>query len=406
MRIAIFTDLYLDVAGGIPASIQAQKEALKKAGHEVLLFCPGKHSDDQDVVLVPTRFFRIEHAPIAKAPRKIENFILEQFSDFAKEFDVVHVHYEAACSIAGVRLAQKFALPIVQTMHGREDMAVAVNVAYPFKTAVATLLNYWHAKNLGFQEPIKKDQELAPTLARARMWTLMARQANAANLVTVPSQHFADKLKKYGVKREIKVVSNGVDDNLVLAKNWRHREFKAGETLKIVWANRVSKEKRFLVFLEALNLIKDLDFEFLVIGDGNEMAKAKKFVKKQGLGKKVIFKGAIPHTEVLECFANQHVSVINSYGFDTQGLTILEAAACGLPVIYADPDMNKIVPANGGLQAKDNSPAAMATLIEGIFRQPDLIEKMSQAMMEQRKEVLQSTQIKKLLKIYENLIKS
>ena len=403
MKIAIFTDLYLDTPGGIPTSIRAQKEALKKAGHEVVVFCPGRYSYDQDVVLVATRFIKIENAPIAKTPNKIEKFILRQFPNFAEEFDVVHVHYEAGCSIAGIKIAQRFSMPVVQTMHGREDMAVAINVPHPLKTITATSLNFLHGKSLGFQRRVKKDSELAPTRARAKMWTLMARQANAADIVTTPSQHFADKLKRYGVKRDIKVISNGVDDELALSRNWQIRKFKQGETLKIVWANRISKEKRFLPFLEALALIRNLDFEFLVIGDGNELAAAKKFVKKHGLSRKVIFKGAKPHDEVLEYFADQHVSVINSYGFDTQGLTILEAAACGLPVIYADPDMSQIVPKNGGLQAKNNSPSAMAAVIERIFKQPDLIEKMSQAMMEQRKEVLQSTQIRKLLEIYENL---
>ena len=47
----------------------------------------------------------------------------------------------------------------------------------------------------------------------------------------------------------------------------------------------------------------------------------------------------------------------------------------------------------------------MAAVIERIFKQPDLIKEMSQAMMAQRKEVLQSTQIKKLLKIYKDLSK-
>ena len=405
MKIAIFTDLYLDVPGGIPSSIRAQKESLKKAGHEVVVFCPGKKSDDQDVVLVPTSFLKIENAPIAKNPKKIEKFILEQFPNFAEEFNLIHVHYESACSIAGVKLAQRFSIPLVQTMHGREDMAVAINVPHPLKTITASSLNFLHAKSLGFQDRVKKDNELAPMLARAKMWTLMARQANAADIVTVPSQHFAEKLKRYGVKRDIKVVSNGVDDELALSKKWQIREFKQGETLKIVWANRISKEKRFLPFLEALALIRNLNFEFLVIGDGNELTKAKKFVEKHGLAKKVIFKGARPHDEVLDYFADQHLSVINSYGFDTQGLTILEAAACGLPVIYADPDMDKIVPENGGLRAKSASPSAMAAVIERIFKQPDLIKEMSQAMMAQRKEVLQSTQIKKLLKIYKDLSK-
>ena len=35
MRIAVFTDLYLEIAGGIPSSISAQKKELEKLGRDL-----------------------------------------------------------------------------------------------------------------------------------------------------------------------------------------------------------------------------------------------------------------------------------------------------------------------------------------------------------------------------------
>ena len=40
LRIAIFTDVFLGIPGGIPSSIRAQKASLEALGHQVTIFCP------------------------------------------------------------------------------------------------------------------------------------------------------------------------------------------------------------------------------------------------------------------------------------------------------------------------------------------------------------------------------
>ena len=149
MRIAIFTDIYAPWGdGGIATSVKAQKDALEKAGHKVTVFCPGFHAREKNVVTVPTyKYFKINGAAMAKMPPEVERFVEGKYPDFNK-FDVVHVHHEMGCSMTGVRLAQKFDVPLVQTMHGREDMAIEVNVSHPWKRVVATILNHLHAKYL------------------------------------------------------------------------------------------------------------------------------------------------------------------------------------------------------------------------------------------------------------------
>ena len=113
MKIAIFSDVYLDVPGGIVSSINAQKEGLEKAGHEVVIFSPGfaGRKREPGVYVVPTcKVLRLNKAPVAHRPGIVEKWILKQFPDFGKEFDLVHVHYEAGCSIAGMRLAKKYGI--------------------------------------------------------------------------------------------------------------------------------------------------------------------------------------------------------------------------------------------------------------------------------------------------------
>ena len=149
MKIAIFTDIYAPWAdGGIASSVKAQKDDLERLGHEVTVFCPGFDAHEKSVVTVPShKWLRVNGAVIAKRPGVVEDFVLKQKENFA-EYDLVHVHYEASCSIAGVRLARRFGLPLVQTMHGREDMAIQINVAHPWKYIVARILFCRHNGNI------------------------------------------------------------------------------------------------------------------------------------------------------------------------------------------------------------------------------------------------------------------
>lgn len=428
LRIAIFTDVFLGIPGGIPSSIRAQKTALESLGHQVTIFCPGTQQDfenplsqfganhDPNIILVPTAKFLVNGAPFSKWTKYVTRFIEQKYPNLAETFDLFHVHYEATTSMAGLLLAKKYGIKVIQTMHGREDMAIAINVPHPFKTLAATGINLIHRTTLKpiAKKSLKPDYQnteiknLAPTIARRQMWQMMVRQANLADQIITPSAHFAKKLQLFGVTRPISVISNGIADQEMTNFTPQVRSYQRSEPLRILWFSRLSKEKRILPFLESLKLAQELEpnfrFIFTIIGDGNQMSKVQKFCKKHFDEASIKIFGTIPHQEILQKYTKgQHLSIINSYQFDTQGLTILEAAACNLPVIYADPDMSEIVPNHGGLCAKSPNPCAMTELLLKIYHQPELIQKLSQNLAASEKTYLQSQQIEKLLKLYRQL---
>lgn len=409
MRIALFTDIYLDIPGGIPSSIKAQKSALQKLGHKITIFCPGGQTNNtkKDLYIVPThRLLRPNQAPLAKRPKKILHSIKKEYPVFSDYFDLVHVHYEASCSIAGVKLAKEYKLKLIQTMHGREDIAINTNLPAPTKYLVAKLLNTMHSISLGrlsskTERLPKKDSFLIKNSVCQNMWQLMVRQANLADAVISPSAHFAKNLKHYGVKKPIHVISNGVDDSYLQNLSFSIRLFKPNEPLRIIWNSRLSKEKRILPFLQSVANSKHKDrIDLTIIGDGNQMQEAKNFAKSHLQSSQIKFLGIIPHEQIFNFMQNQHISVINSYGFDTQGMTILEAVACGLPILYADPAMDEVVPEHGGLRSPNDSVAAMTDTIDQLFAHPALIEEMSKNVIKAKDSVLQSTQINKLLELY------
>ncbi len=399
MKIAIFTDLYAPWAdGGVVASIRAQKDELERLGHDVTVFCPGFDAREKNVVTVPTcKVWRVNGARLGKRPEKIEAFVLEKFPNFA-EFDLVHVNYEAECSIAGVCLARKFGIPLVQTMHGREDMAIAVNVPHPWKHFVANWLKKHHAKYIPYSIEVKRDKFQAPTRTRALMWEIMVNQAEQADMVIAPTDHFARKLMHYGVTKPLVAVSNGVAPELVKTK-FPVRKMADGDVLKMVWSSRLSREKRIIPFLEALTLL-ERPYLVCIYGDGNQFRKAQRYAKKHDL--KVKFYGRRKPAKIVERMRESHIGVMASYNFDTQGMTLLEAEATGLPVFFCDPTMTEVAPNGGFVLASGPEPEAMAITLNHLA--PEEIAPMSKVMLDVRKEVSQTVQIKKLLKVYEQAI--
>ena len=236
----------------------------------------------------------------------------------------------------------------------------------------------------------------------------MVNHANYADKVITPSAHFAKKLESFGVKKPIAVVSNGVADQMVKEVEQRVartngtlvRKVENGDVLRLFWNSRLSNEKRIMPFLEALKLMKE-PFYCTFCGDGNALGKARKFAQKNDLNKKTAFLGRVTHEEVLDKMMGQHLSVTVSYGFDTQGLTLLEAEATGMPVFFCDPDMKEVVPAGGAVVADGPEPLQMARALDKLAREPERIEQMSRVMLKHRGEILQSAQIKKLLAVYQ-----
>ena len=410
MKIAIFSDCYLDLTGGIVSSINAQKHALEQNGHEVAIFATSYPKTPQElkklerdhIYVVPSCKYLIRGTtPVSRKPKIVEEWLLEHHPEL-RDYDVFYVHYEAGCSIASLRLGKQLKIPTVQVMHGREDMGVSTIIPRGFRTIVATLLNCFHSWYLPHPVKIKKDDYLADTTAKAKMWTMMVNHANYADYVACPSHHFAKKLKHYGVKHQIHIIPNGYPDTN-FPKDPPVKSLKPGEPLKIIWHSHLSGEKRILPFLEALAQAKG-KYHLDVYGGGPDRKKAERFATKHNLN--VTFHGDTPFKKVQYEIQHSHLDVLASYNFDNCPMTLVEAEACGVPCLICDSDMREIIPDGGYILSKSESPTDMAEAITDLINHPDRITKMSQVMLKHRHEVLISNRIKPLIKLFSDIINS
>jgi len=105
MKIAIFSDCYLDLTGGIVTAINADKAELERRGHTVYIFSsayPKSQKEKQQLAkkhIYPVKSCRIFGrglTPIARRPKIIEKE-LEKTHPELKNFDIFYVPYEAGC---------------------------------------------------------------------------------------------------------------------------------------------------------------------------------------------------------------------------------------------------------------------------------------------------------------------
>lgn len=403
MKIAFFSDCYLDLTGGIVSSINAQKAALEANGHIVYIFSSSFPKSDkelsnlakQNIFPVPScRLFFRGLTPVSRRPKIIEKWLIKNHPEI-KQFDAFYIHYESGCSIAGLRLGKQLKIPTFQVMHGREDVGEASLIPFGFRTIVATFLNWFHSWFLPHPIKIRRDDYLAKTLASAKMWTIMVNHANFADYVLTPSEHFRKKLIHYGVKKPSQVLPNGFPDSK-FPDNPSVKTLNPSEKLKMIWHSRVSGEKRIMPFLSALLMVSG-NYQLDVYGDGNDMTRARRFVKKHNLNVK--FHGNVPFAKLSTAIMDSHLDVLVSYNYDTFGMTLIEAEAYGVPVFFCDPDMQEVVPKGSFIMSQNETPESMAKSLNDLINNPEKIAQMSKVMLAHREEIIISKRIKRLEKL-------
>lgn len=106
----------------------------------------------------------------------------------------------------------------------------------------------------------------------------------------------------------------------------------AGDALHIVSVGRLAPEKHFENIIPAAKalLAANMDFVWHIVGDGSERTRIERLIVENGLEKRVILEGSKPNPYPYIKYADLFVHP--SY-VESQGLTVLEAMALGVPCV-------------------------------------------------------------------------
>jgi 1,2-diacylglycerol 3-alpha-glucosyltransferase len=330
MHVLFFGDQHPHTLGGAQVSITLQGEFLDKSGGIATWVSPALRGG----VLADPRFIDVPSLPLSPfdkytwfwPSRRALNFV-EQALEHRPVVDIVHVQADFWSAALGYAYARRHNIPVVHTMHNRVD--VGIDAVIPFPSLVYALFGVWQRWALGSRVPRVSDG-----------WSYLAHYARRAAVVTAPSRHFSARLESNGVvspvSPQVRTIPNGIDDQVLSAVGGSVTHKHAEPT--VVWLGRFSAEKRLIDFIRATRLL-DPAIRVRVVGTGLLETKARSMA-----GDNVEFVGMLTYEQALTEIARAHVLVQTSNGFETQGMTVMEAVALGTHAVVIDSDIAAELP--------------------------------------------------------------
>lgn len=221
-----------------------------------------------------------------------------------EKFDLIHAHFAYTAGFAAVRSARQKKNSAVITVHGSD-------------------INYYtrrHLRNF--------------IAAGYTIWGL--RHADAVHAV---SQDLKSKVVALGVdSQRVTVIPNGIQAELFFPcrdKAALRRQLQLPESSIIfLYVGNFSRVKGLDILLNAFAHVQAelANAILLMIGDGELETELKQSAQMADFGKKIIWAGRKPHKEIPDWMNVADFLVLPSLseGF---GLVLLEALACGTPVI-------------------------------------------------------------------------
>lgn len=147
------------------------------------------------------------------------------------------------------------------------------------------------------------------------------------------SESTKSELIEMGIpEKNIAVIHNSVDHTL-----YRPEGIKSDKPFTIGFLGRIKKYKSIDHVLQAFEKIKNRvpDAKLLVVGDGDYLPSLKKIASNMEHRDDIIFTGYVSGEEKVKYIHEMDI-VVNPSPKEGWGLTVIEANACGRPVIGAD----------------------------------------------------------------------
>jgi len=241
-------------------------------------------------------------------------------------------------------------------------------------------VNQFGVKNLIEEFQIKKYDSKTERIRKIQKFVV-----RRADRVITPSEFLKKIVKGWGVQEEkIFVVYNAGPEIKQIADTIPKTGLE-GDILTS--AARLEPWKGMIALVEIMPelLQKNPNFRLLIAGDGPLTESLRSVVKSLKIEDKVILAGRVPHDELMSYFKSSMIFILNT-AYEGLPHIVLEAMACGLPVVTTDVCGNpEVVKDNyNGLLVEYNDKEQLKNAIMKIWENRNLREEF----IENGKEVL------------------
>lgn len=355
MKIAMFTDYFYPELGGIQDSVATLSRALGRRGHRVTIHAPRYGKADYDRVGEPlperdlganVRVCRRLSVPVPSSTRQgrmapplpLGPALLAN----GARPDVIHVHSFFGIGLEALLDGACLRIPVLGTNH-TTIAGFAPYIPVPANWATAYVTWFY----------------------------------NRCDMVTAPSASVFDELGADALRRPHRVVSNPIDVDLFAPAQANERDALrarfglAGPT--ITCAGRIAPEKNIGVVLRALAVLRDFGItaELAIAGHGSHEAALRALAQESGIGAQVHFLGTLAQDELARVFQVSDIFTIMSTS-ETQSMVMLQAMACGLPVIAARTRaLPEFVGSDNGVLVDPHDAGELARALADLLASPE-----------------------------------
>ena len=309
MKILQIIPFFTPARGGSVTAPYNLSKHLTKRGHEVTIFTTDFELDEEYIKSLDGVRVVPFHCIANIGLMLISPTMKKQLKKEIKNFDVIHMHnFRSYQNNIVHHYAKKYRVPYILQAHG-------------------SILPFFQKQRL------KKLYD----------WVWGYRILKDASKVIALTKVEAEQYKKMGVEEDkIKIVPNGIDlseyDNLPETGEFR-RKYSIGNDEKVIlYLGRIHKIKGIDLLVKAFtDLIKELDDVRLVIAgpDDGFLSTLEGQIEDLNVGTKILFTGPLYDGDKLEAYVDADVYVLPSV-YEIFGITVIEACACGMPVIVTD----------------------------------------------------------------------
>ena len=321
--------------GGVGVHIHTLSKQLVSEGHDVYVITyPHKDIKDIDGIhVIGTKGLNIPGVRglmFKKNAKKALEELLEK-----EDIDIIHGHYLFPAGAAAVEVGKEHGIKTYVTAHG-SDM---------------------------FE--LYKTQPLMRSTIRK-----VLRDADGVFAVSNALRHEIIATGVQGISNKTKLSWNSVDINKFSAKE--NDSFKKENKLEdkpiVLFVGNLIKRKNVDSLLEAKKIARS-DYYLVVVGDGPQFKKLTKKVEDENI-KGVVFTGS--RNDVEDIIPSCDVLVLPSFS-ESFGLVLIEALACGKPVIGSDVGgITEIINDDVGLLVDPKKVSSIARAIDKIINDEDL----------------------------------
>lgn len=188
---------------------------------------------------------------------------------------------------------------------------------------------------------------------------MISKVITDAELILSVSDYLAEAMERRWPNSEYQVIPNVVDTSVFYPV-----AVKESVSLRLIHISSMNYQKDPESLFKAMGIVKNKGISFTLDIFGPVTDQVKKQVEENNIGDAIILHGEVPQKELAPVLQQADALILYSR-YETFGCVVIEANACGVPVITADmPPMRELLQDEfNGIFAKPDNPASLAEAI-------------------------------------------